>query len=210
MAIVNETQNLGVVLRVRTTGALDSESLTAFDQQLNAAVAQKPGILLLSLGRVRPLDPPALARVVARARQLRQSGGRLYLVLPAWLGGRGAGVVDTLTKQGIRLFDSEGDALRDAGLPESKWQIDGIPASDPGGAEAEVLPAEAEETDEGSYLADLQDGIAFYLSSFKATQDVGSLEESDLENVAGGASGEGGKGLMSELKAGLRYWMGKD
>lgn len=136
---------------------------------------------------------------------MKTCGGKVVIVLPKWLGGRAALVEDTMLRQGVSVAVSEAEALQKEGILYDASFL---------APKTEAAEEETEETiDEGeseSYVSDLQEGISFWLEAISKKEDKDGLEDEDLDQVAGGLPDQGGgKGLLGELKQGIKYWIGK-
>jgi uncharacterized protein YbjT (DUF2867 family) len=205
MALQHETIQLEGAVVLRLCGGLEDEALEDFDLHLRAARALRPRVLILGIGKVQPLASAALGRVVACSKQMKPGGGKVVIVLPEWLGGRAALVEQTMLRQGVDVAVSEAEALQkegilyDASLLAPKTEM------------AEEETVEVMEVGESeSYVSDLQEGINFWIEAISKKESKDALDDEDLDQVAGGLPDQGGgKGLLGELKQGIKYWIGK-
>jgi anti-anti-sigma regulatory factor len=205
MALQHETIQLEGAVVLRLCGALEDDALGDFDLHLRAARALRPRVLILGTAKVQPLASAALGRVVACSKQMKLGGGKVVIVLPKWLGGRAALVEQTMLRQGVDVAASEAEALQKEGILYDASLLAPKTEAAEGATEAVMEEGESE-----SYVSDLQEGINFWLEAISKKESKDALDDEVLEQVAGGLPDQGGgKGLLGELKQGIKYWIGK-
>lgn len=205
MALQHETIQLEGAVVLRLCGGVEDEALGDFDAHLRAARALRPRVLILGVGKVQPLASAALGRVVACSKQMKPGGGKVVIVLPKWLGGRAALVEQTMLRQGVDVAVSEAEALQKEGILYDASLL--APKTEAAEEETEEV---MEEGESASYVSDLQEGINFWIEALSKKESKDLLDDEDLDQVAGGLPDQGGgKGLLGELKQGIKYWIGK-
>jgi hypothetical protein len=205
MALQHETIQLEGAVVLRLCGGLEDEALGDFDVHLRAARALRPRVLILGAGKVQPLASAALGRIVACSKQMKPGGGKVVIVLPKWLGGRAALVEQTMLRQGVDVAVSEAEALQKEGILYDASLL--APKTETAEEETEEVMEEGESE---SYVSGLQEGINFWIEAISKKESKDALDDEDLDQVAGGLPDQGGgKGLLGELKQGIKYWIGK-
>ena len=205
MALQHETIQLEGAVVLRLCGGLEDEALVDFDVQLRAARAVRPRVLILGAGKVQPLASAALGRIVACSKQMKPGGGKVVIVLPKWLGGRAALVEQTMLRQGVDVAVSEAEALQKEGILYDASLL--APKTETAEEETEEVMEEGESE---SYVSGLQEGINFWIEAISNKESKDALDDEELDQVAGGLPDQGGgKGLLGELKQGIKYWIGK-
>ena len=205
MALQHETIQLEGAVVLRLCGGLEDEALVDFDVHLRAARALRPRVLILGAGKVQPLASAALGRIVACSKQMKPGGGKVVIVLPKWLGGRAALVEQTMLRQGVDVAVSEAEALQKEGILYDASLL--APKTETAEEETEEVMEEGESE---SYVSGLQEGINFWIEAISNKESKDALDDEELDQVAGGLPDQGGgKGLLGELKQGIKYWIGK-
>jgi anti-anti-sigma regulatory factor len=187
----------------RYSGALDDSQAEMFSSSLGEALKCKEKIIV-DLVSVRPLSARILVLLLGVTKRAKGRGGGCWVIPPSWVMDSSQGPKLNLTRYGFSLVESVRQGLDAMGLREV---ADTLPDRAELTQTAEIEEPDGTDgsgdDDNGSLVGELTSALDYWFA--KDDEGDAELNDKELQDVAGGAGG----GILSELKHGFKYWVGR-